>query len=140
VSPGLATISIAHVVLILPVAYVPIRARLQGLDPALFEAASDLYASPSLTFRRITLPLIGPGIAAGALLAFIGSFSDVVVSYFVSGPRSTTLPVYALSMVRVGVTPLINAVSTLLLIAPTAILIIAHFFNRSQEKRMEALA
>jgi spermidine/putrescine transport system permease protein len=137
---GITTISIAHIVLILPVAYVPIRARLQGLDPALFEAASDLYASPSLVFRRITLPLIAPGIAAGALLAFIGSFSDVVVSYFVAGPGSTTLPVYALSMVRVGVTPLINAVSTLLLAAPTAILIIAHFFNRSQEKRMEALA
>lgn len=137
---GLVTIVIAHVALIMPIAYIPIRARLQGLDPALLEAAADLYAPPIFAFRRVTLPLIMPGIAAGALLAFIGSFSDVVVSYFVSGPGSTTLPVYALSMVRVGVTPLINAVSTLLLFVPTAILLVAFVFNRSQSTTTEVPA
>jgi spermidine/putrescine transport system permease protein len=134
---GLATIAVAHVALTLPVAYVPIRARLQDLDPAFFEAAADLYASPWLTFRRVTLPLIAPGIAAGAMLSFIGSFSDVVVAYFLSGPGATTLPVYALSMVRVGVSPLINAVSSLLLIGPGAILTAVYLVNRSQEKLME---
>lgn len=136
---GLATIAVAHVVLVLPVAYVPIRARLQDLDKTLLEAAADLYATPFQAFRRVTLPLIAPGIAVGAILAFIGSLSDVVVAYFVSGPGATTLPVYALSMVRIGVTPLINAVSTLLLLASAIVLTALYLFNRSLDKRTEII-
>lgn len=134
---GLTTIALAHTLLTLPVAYIPIRARLSDLDPLLFEAAADLYSSPARVFRTVTLPLILPGIAIGALLAFLGSFNDVVVAYFVSGPGATTLPVYTLSMVRVGVTPLINAVSTLLLIAPIAILGVLFLINRSIDRQKE---
>lgn len=91
---GITSIIIAHIVLVMPFAYLPIRARLDGLNPALTEAAADLYADPGRAFWRITLPLIWPGVMAGAMLAFIGSLGDVVVSYFVSGPGATTLPVY----------------------------------------------
>jgi spermidine/putrescine transport system permease protein len=127
---GLVSVILAHVVLVIPFAYLPIRARLDGLDPALAEAAADLYARPWPAFRRVTLPLIWPGIAAGAMLAFIGSLGDVVVSYFVSGPGSTTLPVYVFAMVRMGVTPIVNAVSTLLLAASAGIFSLSYLIGR----------
>ena len=76
------------------------------------------------------LPLIWPGIAVGALLAFIGSLGDVVISYFVSGPGATTLPVYIFSMVRMGVTPIVNAVSTMLLFASLSLLIFSYTIGR----------
>ena len=94
------------------------------------EAAADLYATPWRSFRRIVLPLIWPGIAAGAMLAFISSLGDVVISYFVSGPGATTLPVYVFSMVRMGVTPAVNAVSTLLMLASIAVLTISYLLGR----------
>lgn len=112
---GLATLIIAHTVFCIPFAYLPIRARLDGMDPALQEAAADLYADAWRTFRRVTLPLLWPGILAGALLAFIISLDDFVISYFVAGAGSTTLPVYIFGMIRVGVTPEVNALSTLML-------------------------
>jgi spermidine/putrescine transport system permease protein len=132
---GIVSIILAHIVFVMPFAYLPIRARLDGLDPALAEAAADLYAGPARTFLRVTLPLIWPGIAAGAMLAFIGSLGDVVVSYFVSGPGATTLPVYIFGMVRMGVTPMVNAISSLLLFASLTLLTLAWLlgrrFNRS---------
>ncbi len=94
-----------------------VRARLSQLDASLEEAAADLYANRWQAFRRVTLPLIVPGIAGGALLALTLSLDDVVVTSFVSGPGSTTLPVYVFGLVRRGVTPLINAVSTVMLVA-----------------------
>eukprot|EP01037_Dinobryon_pediforme_P002094 gene2094-2131_t len=127
---GLVSVIVAHIVLIIPLAYLPIRARLSGLDPALQEAASDLYAGPWAGFRRITLPLIWPGIVAGAMLAFIGSLGDVVVSYFVAGPGATTLPVYVFAMVRMGVSPEVNAASTLLLLASVAVFSLASLLSR----------
>jgi spermidine/putrescine transport system permease protein len=127
---GLVSIMLAHSVFAVPFAYLPIRARLDGLDPALAEAAADLYATPSQGFRRIILPLIWPGIAAGAMLAFISSLGDVVVSYFVSGPGATTLPVYVFSMVRMGVTPAVNAVSTLLMLASITLLTVSYLLSR----------
>jgi spermidine/putrescine transport system permease protein len=127
---GLLSIILAHIVFVIPFAYLPIRARLEGLDPFLAEAAADLYAPGFAAFRRVTLPLIWPGIAAGAMLAFIGSLGDVVVSYFVSGPGSTTLPVYVFAMVRMGVTPVVNAVSTLLLVASVGIFSISTILGR----------
>jgi spermidine/putrescine transport system permease protein len=127
---GLVSVILAHVVFVIPFAYLPIRARLDGLDPALAEAAADLYAPGFATFRRITLPLIWPGIAAGAMLAFIGSLGDVVVSYFVSGPGATTLPVYVFAMVRMGVTPVVNAVSTLLLAVSVGIFTLSYIVSR----------
>lgn len=127
---GLASLMLAHTVFAVPVAYLPIQARLQGLDPSLGEAAADLGARPVTSFRRIVLPLIWPGIVAGAMLAFIGSLGDVVVSYFVSGPGATTLPVYVFSMVRMGITPAVNAVSTLLVAVSVTLLLISYLLGR----------
>jgi spermidine/putrescine transport system permease protein len=113
---GLTSLIIAHAVFCIPFAYLPIRARLEGMDPLLPEAAADLYASPLATFRRITLPLLWPGIVSGAMLAFIISLDDFVISYFVAGAGSTTLPVYIFGMIRIGITPEVNAVSAMMLI------------------------
>jgi spermidine/putrescine transport system permease protein len=127
---GLVSVIVAHIALVIPLAYLPIRARLGGLDPSLAEAAADLYARPWIGFRRITLPLIWPGIAAGAMLAFIGSLGDVVVSYFVAGPGATTLPVYVFAMVRMGVSPEVNAASTLLLLASVGVFSLSALIGR----------
>ena len=114
---GLQTVMIAHIVFCIPFAYLPIRARLEGMDPRLAEAASDLYASPWQVFRRVTLPLLMPGVISGAMLAFIVSFDDFVITFFVAGPGATTLPVYIYGMVRMGITPEVNALASLLLSA-----------------------
>ncbi|MCW5260701.1 ABC transporter permease [Verminephrobacter eiseniae] len=114
---GLRTVTIAHIVFCIPFAYLPIRARLANMDPRLVEAAADLYASPGQAFRRITLPLLMPGIISGAMLAFIVSLDDFVITFFVAGPGATTLPVYIFGMVRMGITPEVNALAALLLIA-----------------------
>lgn len=114
---GLGTISLAHIAFNISYVAVVVRARLSQMEPQLEEAAADLYASRWQTFRRITLPLIMPGVAGGALLALTLSLDDVVVTSFVSGPGSTTLPVYVFGLVRRGVTPLINAVSVVMLVA-----------------------
>lgn len=121
---SLATVVLAHVVFSVSYVALVVRARLAGLDPALEEAARDLGAGPFETFRRVTLPLILPGIAASALLVFTLSIDDYVVTSFVAGVGSTTLPLHIYSMLRVGVTPEVNAVSTLLL-AGTIVLIVA---------------
>jgi len=127
---GLTSVMLAHAVFCIPFAYYPIKSRLAGLDPALMEAASDLYASPWRRFVRIEMPLLAPGIFAGALLAFISSLGDFVISYFVSGPGSTTLPVYIFGMIRTGVTPEVNALSALFLLASivaiTVAFVVAH--------------
>lgn len=127
---GLVSLVLAHTVFAIPIAYLPIRARLEGLDPSLAEAAADLYATPWQSLRRIILPLIWPGILSGVMLAFIGSLGDVVISYFVSGPGSTTLPVYVFSMVRMGVTPTVNAVSAMLIGASIFLLSLSYLLGR----------
>ena len=127
---GLISLVLAHTVFAIPIAYLPIRARLEGLDPSLAEAAADLYATPLQSLRRVILPLIWPGILSGLMLAFIGSLGDVVISYFVSGPGSTTLPVYVFSMVRMGVTPTVNAVSALLIAASMSLLSLSYLLGR----------
>jgi spermidine/putrescine transport system permease protein len=114
---GLGTITLAHVAFNISFVAIVVRARLAQFDDSLEEAAADLYASRWSTFRRVTLPLIAPGVAGGALLALTLSLDDVVVTQFVSGQGSTTLPVYVFGLVRRGVTPLINAVSTVMLVA-----------------------
>jgi spermidine/putrescine transport system permease protein len=114
---GLGSISLAHIAFNISFVAVVVRARLAGMDPFLDEAAADLYAGKWQTFRRVTLPLIMPGVAGGALLALTLSLDDVVVTSFVTGPGSTTLPVYVFGLVRREVSPLINAVSTTMLVA-----------------------
>lgn len=115
-SLGLGNIIIAHTVFCIPFAYLPIRARLQGMDESLETAAQDLYAGRWDTLRLITLPLLAPGILSGAMLAFIISIDDFIITLMVAEAGSTTLPIYIYSLVRLGITPEINAVSTVLLI------------------------
>jgi spermidine/putrescine transport system permease protein len=100
-----------------------VRSRLQLLDPALEEAAYDLYANTWQKLRYVTLPLAMPGIQAAALLAFTLSIDDFVISFFTSGPESLTLPILIYSTARRGVTPEINALSTLIILV-TLILVV----------------
>ena len=114
---GLVTMVLAHVTFQIPFVTIVVRSRLADLDPAIEEAARDLGANTWQTFRHVTLPLMFPGIVAGALLAFTLSLDDFVVSFFTSGPGSTTLPILIYSSVKRGLTPDINALSSLLLLA-----------------------
>ena len=116
-SKGLATITLSHVAFCISFVSVVVRARLSGMDERLEEAAADLYATRWQTFRHVTLPQILPGVAGGGLLALTLSLDDVVVSQFTSGPGATTLPVFVFSLIRKGVTPMINAVSVVMFVA-----------------------
>jgi spermidine/putrescine transport system permease protein len=118
---GLGNVIIAHVTFCIPFAFMPIRARLEGMDTSLEQAARDLYASEWETFRYVTVPLLMPGIVAGAMLAFVISMDDFIITLMVGGAGSTTLPVYIYSMIRRGLTPEINAVSTVLLLVSIGI-------------------
>jgi spermidine/putrescine transport system permease protein len=122
---GLTTIILSHVAFNISFVAIVVRARLSGMNRVLEEAAADLYASRWQAFRYVTLPLIAPGIAGGALLALTLSLDDVVITSFVSGPGSTTLPVYVFGLVRRGVTPLINAVSVLMLAGSMLLVIVS---------------
>ena len=139
-SAGLGTISLAHIAFNISFVAVVVRARIAQFDPSMEEAAADLYASRWQTFRRITLPLIAPGVAGGALLALTLSLDDVVITQFVSGPGSATLPVYVFGLVRRGVTPLINAVSVVMLVASMILVAISLGFQRGTESRGQGLA
>ena len=112
---GMPTMILAHTTFQIPFVAMVVRARRSGMDPSWEEAARDLGATRSQLFRHITLPLLWPGILAGALLAFALSLDDFVVSFFTSGPGSTTLPILIHSSVRRGLTPEIHALSTLLI-------------------------
>lgn len=113
---GLTKLILAHSCFCIPFAFLPIRARLQGMTNNLEQAAQDLYANPWITFKRITLPLILPGIFAGAMLSFVISMDDFITSSIVSGGGATTLPVYIFSLVKQGVSPELNAISTLIML------------------------
>jgi spermidine/putrescine transport system permease protein len=131
-SMGLTTVILAHVAFNVSFVTVTIRARLADFDRSLEEAASDLYANEWATFRYVTLPLIMPGILAGALLAFTMSLDDFVVTFFTSGPGSTTLPLRIYSMVKTGITPEINALSTLMLLASMVLVFASLLLQRKQ--------
>ncbi|MCC6457625.1 MAG: ABC transporter permease [Caldilineaceae bacterium] len=131
-SLGLGTVILAHVAFNVAFVAVTVRARLAGFDRSLEEAASDLYANEWATFRHVTLPLIMPGILAGALLAFTMSLDDFVVTFFTSGPGSTTLPLRIYSMVKTGITPEINALSTLMLLASMVLVFVSLLLQRKQ--------
>ncbi|KSJ62691.1 ABC transporter permease [Pseudomonas aeruginosa] len=127
---SLFTILIAHIVFCIPFAYLPIRARLEGLDPRLAEAAADLYASPWKAFWKITLPLLMPGVLSGAMLAFIISMDDFVITYFVAGAGATTLPVYIFSSIRMGISPKINAISSIILMISIAFVALSYYLGQ----------
>lgn len=117
VERGIVTVVLAHATLGLPFVTVVVGARLALLDRNLEEAARDLGAGPVMAFRTVTLPLIAPAVAAAFLLAFTLSLDDLVLASFTSGPGATTLPMRIYSQVRLGVTPEINAVSSLMILA-----------------------
>jgi spermidine/putrescine transport system permease protein len=119
-APGLLTMTLAHVTFQIPFVALVVRARLAGFDHTLEEAARDLGADRWQTFWRIKFPLIWPGVLAGALLAFTLSIDDFVVSFFTTGPGATTLPILIYSSVKRGITPEINALSTLFIIVAVA--------------------
>lgn len=131
---GFIGLIVAHTAFCIPFAMLPIRARLVSLEASSFEAAADLGANEWNIFKRVTLPLLAPGVLAGALLAFAISFDDFITSFFVSGPGSTTLPVYIFGMIRSNVTPAINALSTMLLIGTGGILFMAYALNQDRKK------
>ena len=122
---SLTTVVIAHVVFSVSYVAIVVRARLSGFDRSLEEAALDLGARPLQTFFRVTLPLILPGIVSGALLVFTVSIDDYVITSFVAGVGATTLPLQIYSMLKVGVTPEVNAVSTLLLVLTIFLIAVA---------------
>lgn len=124
------TILIAHVAFNISFVAIVVRARLADMDPNLEEAAADLGADEWNTFRRVTLPLLMPGIVAAALLAFTLSLDDFVITFFVSGPGSTTLPVRVYSMIKFGVTPEVNAVSTLMFVGSTLLVVFSLLLQR----------
>jgi spermidine/putrescine transport system permease protein len=117
---GLPTMVIAHTTFQIPLVSLVVRSRLAGLDPALDEAARDLGAAGWQKFRRVTWPLMLPGVMAGAALAFTLSLDDFVLSFFTAGPGATTLPILIYSSVKRGITPDINALSTLIVLASIA--------------------
>jgi spermidine/putrescine transport system permease protein len=130
---GMGYLILAHAAFCIPFAYLPIRARLEGMDLALETAAADLYATPWQTFRRVTLPLMAPGIIAGGMLAFIISLDDVVITEFVKSAGQDTLPTYMLGQLRRGITPEVNAISTALL--GLTVLLLTIFFVLTRERR-----
>lgn len=127
---GLGTVIIAHVAFCVSYVAVVVRARVAGLDRTLEEAAQDLYANEWQTFRRVTLPLIMPGIVGGALLAFTLSLDDFVITFFTTGPGTTTLPIQVYGMIKTGVTPEINALSALMLVVSVALVIASLVLQR----------
>ena len=123
---GLGYLILAHAAFCIPFAYLPIRARLEGMDLSLETASADLYATRWQTFRHVTLPLVMPGAIAGLMLAFVTSLDDVVITLFVKSAGQDTLPTYMLAQIRRSVSAEVNAISTLLLVL-TVILLTAFF-------------
>lgn len=127
---GLGTIFIAHVTFCISYVAMVVLARLQDFDFSTVEAARDLGAGPVTTFRCVLLPQLLPGIVAGGLLAFTLSIDDFVITFFVAGPGSTTLPLHIYSMIKHGSPPLINALSTLLLSLTFVTVALSHHMMR----------
>jgi spermidine/putrescine transport system permease protein len=122
---GVLTVIIAHITFCIGFVAIIVRSRLSGMDESIFEAARDLGATPWQTFRLVTLPLILPGVIAGALMAFTLSIDDFVITFFTSGVGTKTLPLEIYTMIKVAVTPEVNAVSTLLMLLTLAMIVIA---------------
>jgi putrescine transport system permease protein len=133
---GILTITIAHITLAMSYVYLVVQARLQDFDRSIEEAALDLGARPLKVFLVIVLPLILPSLAAGWLLAFALSLDDVVIASFLSGPGATTLPMLIFSSIRTGVSPVINALATIIVgIVATGILISGIFIHQQRKRK-----
>ena len=122
---GLVSVALAHIAFCIGFVAIVVRARLAGMDESLIEAARDCGATPWQAFRRITLPLIMPGVVAGALMAFTLSIDDFVITFFTAGAGTVTLPLQIYSMIKIAVTPEVNAVSTLLMLLTLVLILVA---------------
>jgi spermidine/putrescine transport system permease protein len=122
---GLVSVALAHIAFCIGFVAIVVRSRLAGMDESLTEAARDCGATPFEAFRFVTLPLIMPGVIAGALMAFTLSIDDFVITFFTAGAGTVTLPLQIYSMIKIAVTPEVNAVSTLLMLLTLALIIIA---------------
>jgi spermidine/putrescine transport system permease protein len=122
---GLVSIALAHIAFCIGFVAIVVRARLAGMDESLVEAARHLGATPLQAFRLVTLPLIMPGVIAGALMAFTLSIDDFVITYFTAGAGAMTLPLKIYTMVKITVTPEVNAVSTLLMLVTLVLIVVA---------------
>ena len=134
---GAVTIALAHITFCMAYVTVVVQSRLAGFDESLEEAAMDLGARPLKVFFRITLPLILPAIASGWLLAFTLSWDDLVITQFVAGPASSTLPMVVFSKVRFGVTPDVNALATILVLLVATGIAVSTVWMRYQQRRRE---
>jgi spermidine/putrescine transport system permease protein len=130
---GYGSIIAAHGLFTMALVTMVVRARIAGLGRDIVEASSDLYASPLTTFREIVLPQIMPSVLAGFLLAFTFSFDDFIIAFFVAG-ANTTLPIYIFASIRRGVTPEINAIATMVLVASLVLILTARFLMRDKSK------
>ncbi|MBQ3261096.1 ABC transporter permease [Candidatus Saccharibacteria bacterium] len=132
---GFSTVLLAHITFSVPFIITSVRSTLFALPRGIEEAAKDLGAGPWKTFWYVTLPLIKPGIISGAILAFTLSLDDVVISYFAAGPGTNTLPLYIYSIIKTGITPDVNALTTLMLVFTVIMLFIsAKVKNHKEEK------
>lgn len=132
---SMITLIISHITFSMPFVVITVRSRLAGYDKSIEEAARDLGANEFRTFKRVTLPIIAPGVLSGGMLALTMSLDDVVVSFFTSGPNSMTLPIKIYGMVRKGVSPDVNALSTLMIIGTILILLTSKAIDKKMEKR-----
>lgn len=132
---GHLTLVLSHSLFCVPYVYIMVRLRLQEIDQSIIESARDLGATKWKTITTIILPLVMPSIVTASLLALAMSLDDVVISTYMSGPRSTTLPVHIFSMMRVGVTPKINALCTLILFGTFFIVGLSQIINNKNRKK-----
>jgi len=132
---GLGTVIASHIAFMVPFVTLVVQARLQGFDRSYEEAAMDLGANEWTTFRRVTFPMILPGVLSGALLAFTLSLDDFVITFFTNGPGSTTLPIYVYGLLRRIITPQVNALSTIWVsVVFVAVLLLQILQNRESKE------
>jgi spermidine/putrescine transport system permease protein len=134
VQAGVVTILIAHILFTVSFVITTVKARVASLDPALEQAAADLYATPAQTFWKVTFPLVAPGIAAGALLAFALSFDDYIVTNFNAGPSTITFPMFVWGAAQKGTPVQINVIGTVMFVGAVAIVGIAQAIGARRRK------
>lgn len=134
-SMGLGTVIISHIAFSVPFVTLVVQARLQGFDKSYEEAAMDLGANEWTTFRRVTFPMILPGILSGGLLAFTLSLDDFVITFFTNGPGSTTLPIYVYGLLRRIITPQVNALSTVWILTVFSVVLLLQVLQNREQKQ-----
>jgi len=131
---GIGTVTVSHIAFMVPFVTLVVQARLQGFDKSFEEAAMDLGANEWVTFRRVTFPMILPGVLSGALLAFTLSLDDFVITFFTNGPGSTTLPIYVYGLLRRIITPQVNALSTVWILVVFIAVVLLQWLQNREEK------